>query len=611
MMQQGSLDREGSKQGIILRGLSFLAGRIVRLNRWVEAVPGKWLEGLALGLYALLHLVMAVFHEPWYDEAVAWQVARCVSVPKLLTEVPHYEGHPALWHLILVPFAKSGMPYEASLSIVSLVFTAAAVWMILYRSPFPRLVKLLLPFTFFFFYQYGVVSRPYCMMMLAMVLLAHFHKTRNEKPGAYVFSMVFLCLTSAYGILIAGCFSFLWVLEITEFAKTVRRILKREDTLIQKVKGWCKDRRVWMLAGLLLFAICLMISIIPGSDTLATNLVFARKTVNKVPMRLFYTLFMMPADVLLTSTYMEDEVLVFYEFDTVAFFPALVVTALLFLFVYWYGRRKNTFWYYMLPHCVFAVFVAVVYGILHHIGIDLFLILYWLWITMEAEDGQQEKKAVSGQASCDSVLSEGAVLFLTASVLAGLYWNGCSSGRDIATSYSTGRDEAAFLKEYQLDQKKIMVNWYVADPDEQEKVVVANFQANADNVLPYFDRNIFYNVGHGEDALAYSSHRLTSDEENEAIRQEWLRQGAPDVLYGMPDLEWVFGDTVTIWDYALVWYHYSFQAWKDGYTFHTLPIFLRRDLLEETGLEEIEMINYYTKEPIQGFYKIEKTDENL
>ena len=42
------------------------------------------------------------FHEPWFDEAQAWQIARSASLREILFEIPHYEGHPQLWHLILL-----------------------------------------------------------------------------------------------------------------------------------------------------------------------------------------------------------------------------------------------------------------------------------------------------------------------------------------------------------------------------------------------------------------------------------------------------------------------------------------------------------------------------
>ena len=154
--------------------------------------------------YIIGVIVIGIFHEPWFDEAQAWSIARTASYHDMIFEVGHYEGHPPLWYLLLSPFAKLGAPYELSLKAVNLVICAAAVWVILYKSPFPKIVRCLIPFSFYFFYQTAVICRPYSLVMLALVLLAAFYKSRNEKPLRYILSMLLLCASHTYGLVLAG-----------------------------------------------------------------------------------------------------------------------------------------------------------------------------------------------------------------------------------------------------------------------------------------------------------------------------------------------------------------------------------------------------------------------
>ena len=78
------------------------------------------------------------FHEPWFDEAQAWAIARSGSLKEILFEIPHYEGHPPLWDLILLPFAKLGAPYELSLAIVNIFFMTLAVAVLLFQVTFSK-----------------------------------------------------------------------------------------------------------------------------------------------------------------------------------------------------------------------------------------------------------------------------------------------------------------------------------------------------------------------------------------------------------------------------------------------------------------------------------------
>ena len=88
--------------------LTAAADGVTAIARKVEAVPGKAPEMLALIIYAAAHLGMALAHEPFFDEAEAWQIARSVSLKTLFLETTHYEGHPPLWHLIPNAACKGG-----------------------------------------------------------------------------------------------------------------------------------------------------------------------------------------------------------------------------------------------------------------------------------------------------------------------------------------------------------------------------------------------------------------------------------------------------------------------------------------------------------------------
>lgn len=179
-----------------------------------ERIRSRRAEWAVLVLFAALLTLVSVFHEPWFDEAQSWQIAKCASLREILLEIPHYEGHPPLWHLILLIPAKLGVPFEPGLKLIGLLISTAAAAVLLFCSPFPRPVRLLLPFSYFIFYQYGVIVRPYGLMLLSFYLLAIAFRTRNKKPWRFLLALLFLCLCSAYGLVFAGGVSIVWLAEI-------------------------------------------------------------------------------------------------------------------------------------------------------------------------------------------------------------------------------------------------------------------------------------------------------------------------------------------------------------------------------------------------------------
>lgn len=568
----------------IYKILLVLTDKITALNRKIEAVQGRKPETAVLCMYVAAHLGMAVFHEPFFDEAEAWQIAKCVSIKTLLFETTHYEGHPPLWHLILMPLAKAGAPYELSLTLVSLVFMGAAVFLILRYAPFPRIVRLLLPFTYFYFYQYGVISRVYCVMVLEFVLLSMAYRVRNEKPGRYVVVLMLLCVTSAYGIVIAGGLALVWLWEIWD-RKGIRGLAGR----------YGKDRRIWWLAALLVVALCVIMQIMPREDTYATALTDYEAVRNSFLVRLIYMLLVLPADVTLTDVYCDYTHLYKASLPVSVLVSGGIVGALIWFLLLYYGKKKGTVLLCILPYMLFAFFGAAVYIYPHHIGIGLLYLCFSVWAVMESEGkGVGEKsvkkrdKAVCGERLDQSVRCV-AVLMGTLALGISLFWTGASCVLDIDRTYAAGRNEAAFIKEHHLDEYRIMAGWMMTyDAAGNITDVDINSCDQTVNVAPYFDHNIFFNFNEGKDDRNYITHMRLTQEETQAVYDTWRKEGLPQVLWMHPNLTAVYGELIAGQQYVLAYQVPIERAWKARTDYNTCDIYVQRELLEETGLSMIQ-----------------------
>lgn len=546
-----------------------LAGMIQKLCRKIENIPGKVPELVACITYAVAHIFMGFVHEPWYDEAVAWQIARCAPVRDILFEIPHYEGHPPLWHLILAPFAKMGAPYELSLSIVSLIFAGAACCLIIWKSPFPRIIRLLLPFTYFFFYQYSVISRPYCVMMLVFVLLAMAYHKHNEKPGIYVVLLMFLCLTSAYGILIAGGLAIAWILEMWN-----------RQNIFSFIKKMVRDKRTLWLLALLIFALLLIAGIMPREDTFATNNMSGYDTAEGYLRCLLYMLFALPAEVSMTNIYTEYTLLKSIQIPWLSLIMTCLIGLVFWIFVIIWGKRKKTLPVLIVPFVLYAVFAAFVYVYPHHIGIGLYILVFWFWISLKENDASDKQWSLQTKNIITGIL----VLVGSVAMVISLGWNIVSCIQDVLYSYAIGKNEAEFIKENGLDNYRIMVGWSVYyDGNGDVASIDINHCNKADSIAPYFDRNIFFNFNNGEDALNYSTHKKADDKETEEAIAKWKEQ-KPDVLFLFPDITMVYED-IKPSQYKLVYSKTSCKPWK-GFLEHVeSKIYAHEDLIEKLQLE--------------------------
>lgn len=547
-----------------------LARMIKRFCQKIENLPGKIPEYIACVCYVIANIIISFFHERWYDEAIAWQIARCASIKDILFEIPHYEGHPPLWHMILVPFAKLGAPYELSLGIVSLLFAGTACCLIIWKSPFPRIVRLLLPFTYFFFYQYGVISRPYCVMMIAFVLLAIAHEKRDTKPGIYVALLMLLCLTSAYGILIAGGLTIAWILEMWNSQK-----------VIDFVKEMLRDKRTVWLFALLIFALMLIAVIIPREETAAFSGITNGFEIISTIRSALYMLFALPSEVSMTSIYAESKFLKSIDMPWTSLITTCAVGIIIWFFLIRFGKRKKTLLTLIIPYVMYALFAAVVYAWNHHIGIALYIFVYWFWISLNKDNKRDINEKDLGQTR--ELISAIILLFGSIMMIISLMWNVVSCVQEVLYSYAIGKREAVFIKENGLDNYNIMAGFSVDYVNGEVVNRNLNEITIADNVAPYFEHNIFFNFNNGEDSLNYSTHRNLSKEEEEETIKNWQKQ-RPDVLYLYPNIELIYDD-IDPYEYKLVYHENNYKIWKGFLSKEDSKIYVHEDLIEKLGLE--------------------------
>lgn len=150
-------------------------------------------------LFLLLNLSSIFFHEMWRDELQAWLIARdSKNILQLFINLK-YEGHPALWYLLLTPLTKVFSP--VSMQILHLSIFLLALYFFIFFSPFSFLQKLLFSIGIFS-YEYTIISRNYSLSILFLFIYASYFEKRYEKPIITSIILFFLSHTNILGLII-------------------------------------------------------------------------------------------------------------------------------------------------------------------------------------------------------------------------------------------------------------------------------------------------------------------------------------------------------------------------------------------------------------------------
>lgn len=140
-------------------------------------------------LYAIVNFIFLLKHEPWRDEIHSWLMAKVYSIPELFI-ASNFDGHPILWHLILMPFAKLNFPI-ITLNIINYIIVLISALIFLFRTKLSTSFKMLLLFTIPFTYTYSAIARNYSLILLFLVILSLLYPKRYEKPILY---SIIICL---------------------------------------------------------------------------------------------------------------------------------------------------------------------------------------------------------------------------------------------------------------------------------------------------------------------------------------------------------------------------------------------------------------------------------
>jgi hypothetical protein len=171
-----------------------------------------WREIFVLGAYAAATLILTLAHEPWRDEADAWLAARDLPLSGVFSWTRN-AGTPFLWYLVLLPFARGGMPY-ASMAIVHWVIAIAAAAVFLRAAPWSLPRKALFLFSFYPLYHYAAIARSYSLGILLTFAALALHQRRHERLVAYAACIALLFNTNIHSAGPAGALTLMFFVEV-------------------------------------------------------------------------------------------------------------------------------------------------------------------------------------------------------------------------------------------------------------------------------------------------------------------------------------------------------------------------------------------------------------
>lgn len=510
---------------------------------------------LAFVLYIAIIAIVMCFHEPWFDEAQSWLIARDSSLTDIISVRPHYEGHPPFWNLLLAIAAKNSVPYEFGIKGIQLVCASLLGAWLIFKSPFKHassLATFLIPFTYFACFQYGVTSRPYALLCLSLLVAAHYWNSADSKTSSawkLAISLMFMCLLSVYGIAFAAGFTIAWIWRV--FSKNINEAPNKTpnfSSTFNAIRITVASNLARLISwGLIaIFGIANLALAWPAKNAFAT-----RATIdgNSTIAKCFAFIFVMPSESMFTSFY-GDISMRRMPFDFLPITICTIFSLAIWAFAIRIAKRRKLLTVLVIPYLVLTI-VAVRYFTLHHAGLIFVFLLSILWISHIKEPlSTKDIPAIFVKIAPTKfrfIKNKAFKINLLISIILApsLIWNAFACVNDILFDYSPSRAVAQYISSNHLQNKRFVASWLHNDEQVDESGKVISHEENDTHQYswlliganPYFSKNLI--------DCAYENKTFITNESPTASQQaqeltDCAAKGEPEFFVSESSQPWYY-----------------------------------------------------------------------
>jgi len=175
---------------------------------------------ITIFVFITLSIILIIRHEFWFDEVRSWHIAsESHSLSEMFGITRFAEGTPSLWYLILYFVSHFITDNIEAMKAIHLIFSTMTAFLILRYSPFNKVIKLMLIFGYFFFYEYSIISRNYAIGVFFIILFCVLYKNKYSNILPLGIVLFFMGQTNAQAFFISICLFIILVIDMIVYSK--------------------------------------------------------------------------------------------------------------------------------------------------------------------------------------------------------------------------------------------------------------------------------------------------------------------------------------------------------------------------------------------------------
>ena len=147
---------------------------------------------LVVSGYTMIH------HELSGDEVHSWNIVKGSATLPDLIHNSRYEGHPPGWYTLLWPLSRLTHG-AASIQVLHWAIATLVAFLIIFCSPLPLLTRILVPFGYYFLFEYAILSRNYAIgILLGCGICFLLSMNDRDRYGTFLYYLLLFCMSNTH-----------------------------------------------------------------------------------------------------------------------------------------------------------------------------------------------------------------------------------------------------------------------------------------------------------------------------------------------------------------------------------------------------------------------------
>jgi len=147
-----------------------------------------------LVVFATLSIIGIVHHPMWLDEVNCWLMVKSSHSLKELFQSNHYQGYLSLWEFLLYGLSRfTGNIFYVQ--VLNITISILAAYLFLRYAPFSLIIKICILFSYFFLFEYTLISRSYALTWLFLMVFCILFTRKKRNYPVIVFALIIIANT--------------------------------------------------------------------------------------------------------------------------------------------------------------------------------------------------------------------------------------------------------------------------------------------------------------------------------------------------------------------------------------------------------------------------------